>query len=65
VINNFGQLLNVTEIVSALQEIVEQSEEMGPPVGILTTDNRNNWGKAYQDLILGFFIYDHFIIKYT
>jgi carnitine O-acetyltransferase len=54
VINNFGQPLNVTEIVSALQEIVEQSEEMGPPVGILTTDNRNNWGKAYQDLILGF-----------
>jgi carnitine O-acetyltransferase len=52
VINNFGQPLNVTEIVSALQEIVEQSEEMGPPVGILTTDNRNNWGKAYQDLIL-------------
>ncbi|XP_044268520.1 carnitine O-acetyltransferase isoform X2 [Tribolium madens] len=52
VINECGKMLNTGEIISCLSDIVKESEQVGPPVGILTTENRNNWGRAYQNLTL-------------
>ncbi|XP_008193031.2 carnitine O-acetyltransferase isoform X1 [Tribolium castaneum] len=52
VINECGKMLNTGELISCLSEIVQESQQMGPPVGILTSENRNNWGRAYQDLTL-------------
>ncbi|XP_063902174.1 carnitine O-acetyltransferase-like isoform X2 [Zophobas morio] len=52
VIDECGSVINVGEIINALVQITEDSQEAGPPVGILTSDNRNNWGRAYQDLTL-------------
>lgn len=46
-------MLNAGELISCLNDIICESKDIGPPVGILTTENRNAWGRAYQDLTLG------------
>lgn len=46
------QLLNEEELIEQLQECVKGSKNPYP-VGILTSDNRNNWGKAHELLLSG------------
>ncbi|XP_059616378.1 carnitine O-acetyltransferase [Phlebotomus argentipes] len=46
---DLGELLSEEELIEQLQECVKGSRNPHP-VGILTSDNRNNWGKAYEIL---------------
>ncbi|XP_069194964.1 carnitine O-acetyltransferase isoform X1 [Procambarus clarkii] len=45
-----GKPLNVKQLVQQLRNVVERSTHPTVPVGILTTQNRNVWGKAYKQL---------------
>lgn len=45
-----GKALNVKQLVHQLRNVVERSTHPTIPVGILTTQNRNVWGKAYKQL---------------
>uniref|UniRef100_A0A646QE80 CarnOAT n=1 Tax=Hemiscolopendra marginata TaxID=943146 RepID=A0A646QE80_9MYRI len=47
---NNQQLLSEHQIFSQLQNIIKQSSKPGTPIGILTTENRNVWGKVYKKL---------------
>ncbi|XP_078324434.1 carnitine O-acetyltransferase-like isoform X2 [Crassostrea virginica] len=43
-----NQPLSIEQIYEQLKNIVNQSMEPDIPVGILTTENRNKWAKAYE-----------------
>lgn len=45
-----GKPLNVKQLVHQLRNIVERSTHPTVPVGILTTQSRNVWGKVYKQL---------------
>lgn len=45
-------LLNEDQLTCQL-ELILQMDTVGEPVGILTTDNRDNWGKAFKLLMAG------------
>lgn len=51
--NECGDLLNMGELLTSLQDIVNESHIAGPPIGILTTEYRNNWEKAHRLLTIG------------
>ncbi|KAJ8965293.1 hypothetical protein NQ314_004222 [Rhamnusium bicolor] len=51
VINCAGDVPSVSQLVSHLEAILQESEEVGPSVGVLTTEKRDNWYKAYEELI--------------
>lgn len=51
ILNNNGELPSERELIDLLEVIVEDSKCSGPPVGILTSDNRDNWSIAYEELI--------------
>ncbi|XP_049831480.1 carnitine O-acetyltransferase-like [Schistocerca gregaria] len=42
--------LSEDQILQQLQKVVEGSQYPSTPLGILTTENRNTWGKAYKKL---------------
>nr|XP_022914216.1 carnitine O-acetyltransferase-like isoform X1 [Onthophagus taurus] len=46
-----NQLISENQLLQQLHDIMEQSVATAPPIGILTSDSRDNWGKAYQQLI--------------
>ncbi|KAI4464457.1 carnitine o-acyltransferase [Holotrichia oblita] len=48
---NNGEVISEKQLFNQLQTILEQSVTPAAPIGILTTDHRDNWGKAYQLLI--------------
>lgn len=43
--------LSVDQIFNQLQKVVEMSKNPSTPVGILTSENRNTWAKAYNHLV--------------
>ncbi|VDI19315.1 carnitine O-acetyltransferase [Mytilus galloprovincialis] len=43
--------LSVDQIYNQLQKVVEMSKNSSTPVGILTSENRNTWAKAYNHLV--------------
>ncbi|XP_069121980.1 carnitine O-acetyltransferase-like [Argopecten irradians] len=45
-----GQPLSEAQIYRQLKNLVQDSEQVSPPVGILTTENRSTWAKAYTEL---------------
>ncbi|XP_042207020.1 carnitine O-acetyltransferase-like isoform X2 [Homarus americanus] len=45
-----GKPLNVKQLVYQLRNVVERSTHPTVPIGILTSQNRNVWGKAYKQL---------------
>ncbi|PSN43432.1 hypothetical protein C0J52_02637 [Blattella germanica] len=45
-----GQPLSTDAIYHQLQEVVNASQEPGPPIGVLTCEDRDAWAKAYQEL---------------
>lgn len=51
-----GQLISEQQVLQQLHDIIEQSVSPATPIGILTTDHRDNWGQAYQHLIQGILI---------
>lgn len=42
--------LSINQILIQLKQVVDQSQKPSVPVGILTTENRNTWAKAYNHL---------------
>ncbi|KAK2719245.1 carnitine O-acetyltransferase-like isoform X3 [Artemia franciscana] len=51
VIHKDGSILTPENLVSALFKAVAITTHVSPPVGILTTQNRNTWSWAYAELI--------------
>ncbi|XP_063424764.1 carnitine O-acetyltransferase-like [Mytilus trossulus] len=43
--------LSVDQIYNQLQKVVDMSKNSSTPVGILTSENRNTWAKAYNHLV--------------
>lgn len=55
-------ILNEDQIVQQLQKVVEMAKTPAQAgIGILTSENRNAWSKAYDILIKG--KYDHNVSK--
>uniref|UniRef100_A0A1L8DZ57 Putative carnitine o-acyltransferase crot n=1 Tax=Nyssomyia neivai TaxID=330878 RepID=A0A1L8DZ57_9DIPT len=48
--SNEGEILSEEELIQQLEECVK-SDKNPHPVGILTSDNRSNWGKAHDFLL--------------
>lgn len=58
-----GVQLSEDQIVQQLKKVIEQSSSPnGKGIGILTSDNRNNWAKAYQQLVKGIIVIRHLFI---
>ncbi|KAF4522335.1 hypothetical protein B566_EDAN011336 [Ephemera danica] len=45
-----GEPLNQSQLLAQLNDCIARSTHPAAPVGILTSENRNVWGKAYQAL---------------
>lgn len=46
--------LSAAQFYGMLKDIVEDGDSVsGPPIGILTTEHRDNWAKSYADLKKG------------
>ncbi|XP_068244229.1 carnitine O-acetyltransferase-like isoform X1 [Palaemon carinicauda] len=45
-----GEVLSVRQVLHQLRNVVERSTHPASPVGLLTTQNRNVWGKAYKKI---------------
>ncbi|XP_067001484.2 carnitine O-acetyltransferase isoform X2 [Anabrus simplex] len=50
VLGNKMETLSEEQVVTQLCEVMSSSPPPSPPVGVLTTENRNTWGKAYKAL---------------
>lgn len=48
-----GHSLSADTIASQLEQVVAQSNKPGIPVGVLTSDHRDNWSQVYKDLVAG------------
>lgn len=54
VYNSDGTPLTVDQIYTQLEKIWNSSLQTNKePIGILTSNHRNSWGKAYNNLIKG------------
>ncbi|XP_070532909.1 carnitine O-acetyltransferase-like [Ptychodera flava] len=45
-----GKPLGIDELFAQLEKIINMSPKRARPVGILTTEHRNTWGKVYRKL---------------
>ncbi|KAG8228401.1 hypothetical protein J437_LFUL003874, partial [Ladona fulva] len=50
VLKDNGEPLSWKTFLQQLREVLEQSVHPGPPIGILTSENRGTWAKAYSKL---------------
>lgn len=50
VYNKAGDILNVDVLAKQLKNITNNND-FGLPIGLLSTDNRDNWAQAYDQLI--------------
>ncbi|KRT83273.1 hypothetical protein AMK59_3062, partial [Oryctes borbonicus] len=48
VFGNDGKVISEKQLFAQLERVLEESQTAAPPIGILTTDHRDNWGKSYQ-----------------
>ncbi|XP_065358406.1 carnitine O-acetyltransferase isoform X3 [Calliphora vicina] len=46
-----GQILNAKVLAQQLQQIGKSETQAGLPIGLLSTDSRDNWAAAYAELI--------------
>lgn len=53
VMNNNGEIPSLNQLIHQLEIILSESEMIGPAVGILSSDNRDNWSKGFQELVKG------------
>lgn len=55
-VTNCNGWMKYNEIMKLLEEVMRMTGEAGPAVGLLTTDNRDSWSKAYSQLCCGEFL---------
>lgn len=55
VYNNDGSPLTIEQLEEQLNKIVDASTQRDVGVGMLTSDGRNNWGRAAKILMKGSF----------
>lgn len=59
-----GVLMNEEQLIKQLQNIVSQSEKrIENPVGIMTTEHRDTWGRIYNILIEGECIFNFSVMN--
>lgn len=51
VYNKNGEILNAKILSQQLQQIANSDKQAGIPVGLLSTDSRDNWASAYAELM--------------
>ncbi|CAG9854536.1 unnamed protein product [Phyllotreta striolata] len=51
VLNETGDTPSLHELINQLTVIAEDSVDSSSPIGVLTADNRDNWSRAYEELI--------------
>lgn len=49
--NKDGQIVNAKVLAKQIEQIYNSEKQCGIPIGILSTDNRDNWANAYAELI--------------
>lgn len=54
-----GVMLNEDQLMNNLQYILNESTHPADdPIGILTSENRDIWGSAYNELIKGYLLFN-------
>lgn len=48
-----GDVPSLNQLISHLEVILKESEVIGPAIGILSSENRDAWSKAFEELIKG------------
>lgn len=43
----------MNQLISHLEVIMKESDIIGPAIGILSSENRDNWSTAFQELTKG------------
>ncbi|CAH1109108.1 unnamed protein product [Psylliodes chrysocephalus] len=51
ILNKNGELPSENELIDELSIIITKSEDPGPSIGVLTSENRDTWSQAYAELI--------------
>lgn len=51
--NNNGEVPSLNQLIHQLEIVLNETEVIGPAVGILTSDNRDNWSIAFKELLKG------------
>ncbi|KAL8621111.1 hypothetical protein ACOMHN_048153 [Nucella lapillus] len=46
-----GRPLSVDQLYGQLRTVVDESQHAAPPIGLLTSMDRNSWGSVYADLV--------------
>ena len=52
-----GNVLSERQLQEQFNKVIERSLYRGPPVGVLTADGRNQWGKVYDRMCKGAYMY--------
>lgn len=53
VLGENNKALSEKQLCLQLQSVIKESASSGPEIGVLTTENRDTWGKVYHELIKG------------
>ena len=48
-----GRVLNIEQLFEQLKRVASQSGEPAPGLGVMTTEDRDQWGKIYTELLQG------------
>nr|CAH7723878.1 unnamed protein product [Callosobruchus chinensis] len=56
VIDSDGNWPSLSQLTSSLEVIIRESEDYDDPVGVLTTEHRDKWNKAYTELNKGILV---------
>ncbi|KAJ8983433.1 hypothetical protein NQ317_005898 [Molorchus minor] len=51
VLNSVGEVPSLSQLISHLEVILQESKDAGPSIGVLSTENRDNWFQAYEQLV--------------
>ena len=48
-----GKPLGVEQLYRLLKKVTDRSRKMAPPVGLLTSLDRDTWASVYEDMVKG------------
>jgi hypothetical protein len=59
-----GEVLNQSQLVAQLTAVITQSQEKcSTPIGILTSENRTIWSKAYNEIKEGLYLLIIYVLR--